>query len=249
MTRTMVSFVLAAALSLPAVAGAKPVKAGASGPTACNLKTLPLAVDNTWTYKSGAQQVVIKVLEVGPGKDFAGKPATVATLEENLNGVAIKTTVTCTPQTGMQVPLESFFFTGEPGGGVGTVFTVTARDRATWLPDDQVIDGNGWVEVVKADATRTDMGGAGAVHAPAQVEVERHVNVKPNEKLMIGLGEFNTQRVVFELRGRGIIDEERSEIPIKRPGQVWLQKGVGYIKVDDAFDKTWELVDTNLVAK
>jgi len=84
---------------------------------------------------------------------------------------------------------------------------------------------------------------------PAKVEVERHVNVKGNEKIMIGLGEFNTQVVMFELRGRGVIGEEKSEIPIKRPGQVWLQKGIGYIKIDDAFDKTWELVETNLVAK
>ena len=247
MTRTMFSFAVAVALSLPAVAGAKPVKAGASGPTACNLKTLPLAVGNTWTYKSGAQQVVIKVLEVGPGKDLTGKPATVATLEEALNGVAIKTTFICTPQLGVQVPLESFFFSGEPGGGVGTVFTVTSRDRATWLPDEQVIDGNGWIEVVKADATRTDMGGAGTVHAPGKVEVERHINVKGNEKIMIGLGEFNAQHVVFELRGRGIIGEDKTEIPIKRPGQVYLQKGIGYIKMDDAFDKTWELMETNLV--
>jgi len=251
MTRKTFSLAVAVALSslLSAGAGAKPTKAGAA-PAACNLKGIPLAVGNTWTYRSGAQTVIIKVLEVAPGKDLAGKPATVATLEEALGGdQTIKTAITCTPQMGMQIPLESFFFTGEPGGGIGTVFTITGRERATWLPDDQLIEGNGWIETIKADATRTDMGGAGMVHVPAKVEVERHVNVKGNEKIMIGLGEFNTQVVMFELRGRGVIGEEKSEIPIKRPGQVWLQKGIGYIKIDDAFDKTWELVETNLVAK
>jgi hypothetical protein len=237
-----------AALTLTAGdAGAqKKKKIGATGPTACNLKSIPLAAGNSWTYRSGGQTVTIKVLDVGPGKDFAGKAVTVANVEETFNDNTTKTVFTCTP-AGLQVPLESFFFTAEPGGGVGTAFTVTARDRVTWLPDGEIAEGNGWIEAVKADAVRTDMGGAGAEHMPAKIEVERHVNVRATEKLMIGLGEFNTTHIIFELRGRGIIGDERSEIPIKRPGAVWMVKGVGYVKVDDTFDKTWELVESSLV--
>lgn len=243
------STAVALALLVPAVATAKTKPAGSGKPLACGLKALPLAEGNTWTYRSGNTQVVIKVLEVGQGKDFADKPATTITLEETANGRTVTTTATCTPQTGVQIPLDSFFFLGEPGGALGGTTTITSRDKATWLPDDQVVDGNGWVEVVKADVTRVDGDSAGAKHAPASVEVERHVNVKESGKVMIGLGEFNAQRVVFELRGRGVVGEERAEIPIKRPGAAYLVKGVGYVKLDDAFDKTWELIDTNLVAK
>lgn len=244
------SAAVALALLVPAVAtAAKPKAAGGAAPVACGLKALPLAQGNTWTYRSGNVQVLIKVLEVAPGKDFAGKPATTITLEEQANGRTLKTTATCTPAGGLQLPLDSFFFLGEPGGSVNATTTITSRDRATLLPDDQVVDGNGWIEVVKADVTRTDASSAGAKHLPASVEIERHVNVKESANLMIGIGQFSAQRIVFELRGRGIVGEEKTEIPIKRPGAAFLVKGVGFVKIDDAFDRTWELIDTNLVAK
>lgn len=244
------SSAVALAFLVPAVATAKPTKTvGSTAPLACGLKALPFAVGNTWTYRSGNTQVLIKVLEVTPGKDAAGKPATTIVLEEAANGRTVKTTATCTPTNGVQIPLDSFFFLGEPGGALGATTTVTSRDKATWLPDDQVVDGNGWVETVKADVVRQDSGSAGAKHAPSSVEIERHVNVKESSNVMIGLGQFNAQRVVFELRGRGVVGEEKAEIPIKRPGTAFLVKGVGYVKIEDAFDKSWELVDTNLVAK
>lgn len=247
MTRISLALVL---LSLSSIADAAPKpKAPAVGATACNLKSLPLAPGNTWTYKSGAYTVVIKVLDVGPGKDFLGKPATAVTMEETFGTRVVKSTITCTPTGGMVIGLDSFFFSGEPGGPVGSTVTVTERDKVTFLADDQLVPDNGWVESVKADVVRTDGGGAGAVHPPAKIEVERHVNVRNDEQVMIGLGTFKPQKIVFELRGRGMVEDQKVEIPIRRPGVVWLVKGVGFVKIDDAFDKTWELTDTNLVAK
>lgn len=245
------SAALTLALLLPAAGmAAKPkAAAGSAAPLACGLKALPLAQGNSWTYRSGNIQILIKVVEVAQGKDGAGKPATTITLEEQANGRTLKTTAICTPTGGLQLPLDSFFFLGEPGGSVNGTTTITSRDKATLLPDDQIVDGNGWIEAVKADVARTDAGGAGTKHLPASVEIERHVNVKETAKLMIGLGEFNAQRIVFELRGRGIVGEEKTEVPIKRPGAAFLVKGVGFVKIDDAFDRTWELIDTNLVAK
>jgi hypothetical protein len=249
MTRISVALVLLS-LSLPEIAAAAPKpKAPAAGATACNLKALPLAPGNTWTYKSGAYTVVIKVLDVGPGKDFAGKPVTTVNLEETFGTRVVKSTINCSPGAGMQIGLESFFFSGEPGGPVGSTVTVTDRDKVTFLADEQLVADNGWVEIVKADVARADTGGAAAQHPPAKIEVERHVNVRNEEQVMIGLGSFKPQKIVFELRGRGMVEDQKVEIPIRRPGVVWLVRGVGFVKIDDAFDKTWELTDTNLVAK
>ncbi len=232
------------------LAGPAAAQKGKGGPApACGLKALPMAVGNTWTYRSGSQQVVVKVLSVEPGKDHAGKAATTIVTEETYQDRTVTATSTCTAAGGLVVSLDSFFFSGEPGGAAGATMTVTSRDKATLLPDAQLITDQGWVEIAHADIVRTDAAGAGAVHLPAKIEVERHISIKGDEKLMIGMGQFATQKVYFELRGRGIVEDQTVEIPIKRPAMMWLSRGVGYVKIEDAFDKTWELMDTNVVPK
>lgn len=235
-------------LALASSAWAKPAAAAGGPPPACGLKALPLAVGNTWTYKSGTQQVSIKVLDVSPGKDYAGKPTTVITTEETYQGRTIKAMSTCSA-AGFQASIDSFFFSGEAGGAAGGALNVTDRDRVTLLPDDQLVTDQGWIEIVKADVVRSDGAGLGVTHEPAKVEVERHVSIKGDERLMIGIGQFTTQKVYFELRGRGVVGEQTVEIPIKRPAMIWLAKGVGFIKVEDAFDKTWELVESSVLPK
>ncbi len=232
-------------------ASAKPPKTVGGPPPACGLKAMPLAVGNTWTWKAGVAQVTLKVVEVTPGKDALGKPQTTIIVEELYQGRVLKNQLTCTPDKGLVVPLESVLFSGEPGGPVAMTFNVTAHESVTLLNDGQLIDGNGWVEKVKADVTREDAGKAGAKHAPAKLELDRHVHVEPGTtEVVTGVGQWrNAQKIVFELRGRGEVDPEKTEIPIKRPGAFYIVKGLGVVKIDDAFDKTWELSDTNLIGK
>jgi hypothetical protein len=73
--------------------------------------------------------------------------------------------------------------------------------------------------------------------------------VKGEETIPLDLGAFRAQKIIFELRGRGIVGEETVEIPIRRPGSYWAAKGIGFVRIEDAFDKTWDLTETNLVAK
>jgi hypothetical protein len=252
MNRSLVPSIAVVALALLAApASAKP-KIAAGGPTACGYKTVPLTVGNTWTYKADEKhQIVVKITGIGPGKDWNGKPATVIDVEELYNGRTVKTSWTCTPTGGLLVALDSFYFAGEPGGGVGVQFKETAHDKE-WLPPENELTADvAWVETVKADATRPDAGGAGAQHMPAKVEVERHAQLRGTEQLQLtALGPMGATKVGFELRGRGIIDPApAAEIPIKRPAMFWFTKGVGLVKIDDAFDRTWELVETNLIAK
>src|SRR5262249_25128883 len=227
---------------------AKPPKTVGGPPPACGLKAMPLAVGNTWTWKAGAATVTLKVVEVTPGKDAAGKPNATIGVEELYQGRVVKNQLTCSAQ-GLTVPLESILFSGEPGGPVAMAYSVTAHDNVTLVNDAGIIDGNGWIERVKADVTREDAGKAGAKHAAAKLELERHVHVEPGTtEVVTTLGQWkNAQKIVFELRGRGEVDPEKTEIPIKRPGVFYVVKGLGMVKIDDTFDKTWELTETNLI--
>ena len=251
MNRTLsISFVLAVGLAVGTPAQAKPkvTAAAAGGPTACGFKSMPLAVGNTWTYKAGPAQIVLKITAVGPGKDWNGKAATVIDVEELYAGRTVKTSLSCTAGGGLYVPPDSFLFSGEPGGGVGTQFNVTSHDRPWLVPEEQLVGDVAWVEVVKAEATRPDTAASGAQNTAAKVELERHAQLKGNETVTIGIGQFSAEKVAFELRGRATIDDQKAEVPIKRPATMWYTKGIGLVKIEDAFDKTWELAESSLIS-
>jgi hypothetical protein len=231
------------ALLVPATALAQK-----AGPPACGLRSIPMAVGNYWVYKvaSGTDLVTIKVVEVTPPKD--GKPTQIK-LEETWKGRTAPVVATCTPGGGYIIPPDSFFFAGEPGGGVGVTLKVTSHDAVTILPDEQLVADTPWIEILKAEATREPAEGTKAKHAPAKIELERHCLVKGNEEVVGLIGQWNPQKFTFELRGRAFVGEEKWDIPIKRPGAVWFVKGLGVVKLDDAFDRSWELVETNFVAQ
>src|SRR5262245_47004687 len=109
-TTALLGIGLALALGTAGPAHAKPKAAGAVPPSACGYKSLPLTAGNTWTYRSGAGVVTVKIVNIGPGKDFAGRPATVLDVEETWAGRTIKTQWHCTPTGGLFVALDSFFF-------------------------------------------------------------------------------------------------------------------------------------------
>lgn len=236
-------------LVAPGTAGAKAKVVAGSGPLACGYKTMPLATGNTWTYKAGAAQVIVKIAGVGQGKDWSGKPATVIDVEETYNGRTVKSQWSCTAAGGLILPIDDFLWAGEPGGAVGETFTVKSHEKAWLVPEAELVGDVAWIEIVKADVVRPDGSGtgAGAQHRPGELEVERHAQLKGTENVVTLVGQFVAERVVFELRGRATVEAEKAEVPIKRPATVWYTKGLGVVKFDDAFDKTWELTESNLV--
>ena len=219
----------------------KPAKAA---PPACGLKTIPLAVGNVWTYKSGPGTVLVRVVDVKEGGD-----GTQITVEEKYQDRANQLVFTCDEKRGLVIPPDSFFFAGEPGGAVGAETKITKRDSVSLLPDKEMKSGSAWVEKLHADVLRADTSGQGAQHPSAKFEVERHVSVADSEVVELKLGRATAQKITFELRGRGVVDAEKSEIPIKRPGAFYVLKGLGILKIDDAFDRTWELVSTTVPFK
>jgi hypothetical protein len=237
-----------AAYAKPPAAAKPPTAAAAGGAksSACGLMSVPMAPGNSWGYKAGTKGIVIKVVDVQPGKDWANKPATVISVEETYEGRTTKVNWTCTPTGGLSVGLESFFFSAEPGGGVGMQYNVTQHEQVTLQPDAALIPEANWVEVYKVDVVRPDGGGAGATHLPAKLELDRHVIVHAVENIATSLGQWNAQKITVELRGRGIVDTEKSEIPAKQTGALYVVKGLGIVRLMDNNDKTWDLVETNV---
>jgi hypothetical protein len=227
--------------------GEKPPK---RPPPACGITTLPLQVGNEWVYRYGTNDVKIVVKEIAPGKDAAGKPNTQIKLEETHRERTIPITITCNAD-GMVIPPDSLLFAGEPGGGVGFTLSNVAIDNVTLPSDTIAVQDYAWIHTVKADAARTAAEGTKVEHPPARIEIERHGLVHPTAPVEIALGSWGTTKMTFELRGRGILknakgEEEKAEIPVKRPGTFFYVKNLGVVRIEDSFDKTWDLVSTNV---
>jgi hypothetical protein len=239
----------AVALFSPGAVAQKKGAAGKKAP-ACGLRNFPLYAGASWTYKSGTDEMKIAVDEVGPGKDADGAPATIIKVSETYKGETSILQYSCTDKKGLRVPVESFFFTGEAGGLWGTQLAITKHDDVWLHPDVDVSGDNGWQESVKADATRTDLGGRGAKHPDAKVEIERYVKVDGVEQLQVPAGTWNAIKVTLQLRAKALIGEEKADVLVddKTPGNMWFVKDLGIIGYEDNLKtrKAWQLVATTV---
>jgi hypothetical protein len=241
------AFGAAVALASP---GAVAQKKGPKPKPACGLRNFPLYAGASWTYQAGTDQMKISVDSVGPGKDADGAAATVIKVDETYKGETNKLEYTCTDKKGLRVPPESFFFTGEAGGLWGSTVKITKHDDVWLHPDVDVQNDNGWTETVKAEVTRTDLGGRGTKHPDAKLEVERYVKVDAQEQLSVPAGAWTAQKVTFQLRGRALIGEDKVDIIIddKNPGAFWVVKDLGIIGYEDNLKtrKSWQLIATTV---
>lgn len=214
----------------------KPAKSACAG-------GIPVQLGNIWTYKGGRVVVLMRIAEIAPPKD--GK--TLVTVEEKLGDRAVTTVWTCTKE-GLTVPSDSFFFVGEPGGGVGAKFTEKTHDGVTFPADLE--EGTAFIEKATGEVERTDVAGGAVKHPPAKVEIERHVLIEGKQPVSVAIGNAPAIKVGFELRGRSTVGapgaEEKVEFVIKRPGAAWIMPGLGILKLEDANDRTYELVSTTI---
>ena len=115
-------------------------------------------------------------------------------------------------------------------------------------PDARLVANANWIEKVQAKLDRVDaaQSGLGLEHLPAKLEVERHVNVVGDETVTLLSGQpiAQSRKIEFELRGRGIVEDQRYELGIKRPGALWLRRGVGIVRLDDAYERSWFLTSS-----
>lgn len=241
---------LAAALAVaPASAEAQKKK---KVKPACGLRMLPMAPGTEWTYQyyvpEGVQlppgvriqdppSVTIKVVKVEKSGD-----KTLISLEESYRKVVVKTQLEC-DKKGLIVPPESFFFAGQPGGGLH--MTLGKIDRKA---ETNIFEGGGFkgeaFEELRTTATREPSEGSGAVLAGSKLEIERKMTVGAiKETVESGIGTHKATRLTVNLTGRATLDPTPDK-PLNLPQldvAIFFEQDVGVVQVRNSGGQGWKL--------
>ena len=252
---TLALVALAAALAaLPASAQAQKKKAAPKVKPACGIKMLPFAEGSEWTYKyfvpEGVQlppgvriqdppSVTIKVVKV----EKAGAATRIA-LEESYRKVVVKTELEC-DKKGLLVPPDSFFYSGQPGGGLLMKLGKIERKAETNIFAAGGFKGEAFEEL-KTSVTREPSPGSGAVLAPAKLELERKMTVGTAKEVVEALsGSLRATRLTIQQTGRSTLDTQADK-PFNMPQldvAMWYTQDVGVVRVQNSVGQGWSLTE------
>ena len=230
----------------------KEAAAGKPGAPACGISFLPLVEGTEWTYKhfvpenveipagqlhvNAPDTLTVKVDKVTP----SGDGATIS-LTETYRKVTATRELTCTKDT-LQIPIDSFFFNGEPGGGIGIKIDKVDRKGDSFLLKGGLKENT--FQEFRATATRVPTEKSGAAIPPAALEVERKMTVVGKRPTESDLGEHKTAiQVDIELTGRAALDTQKDK-PLNMstiPSSMWFQPGVGLVRVESRMGWGWRL--------
>ncbi|HWM86647.1 MAG TPA: hypothetical protein VNO33_12435 [Kofleriaceae bacterium] len=249
----LVLVVLAAALAvLPASADAQKKKKKSKVKPACGLKVLPFAEGSEWTY----QYFVPEGVQLPPGVRIQDPPTmtvkvtkiaksggkTIISLEESYRKVVVKTDLEC-DKKGLTVPPESFFFVGQPGGGLLMKLGKIERKAETNVFAGGGLKGEAFEEL-KTTATREPSPGSGAAMTPAKMEIERKMTVGPGkETVESGITSHKAQRLTIQMTGRATL-ETTPDKPFNMPtldAAMFFEPDVGVVQVRNSLGQGWKL--------
>lgn len=235
-------------------AGDANAQRGKKSKPACGIKYLPLAEGNSWTYASVDQSPIKRRgIKMPPPASFTATVISVkgssnsatVTLEESYRDEKKQTTITCDSK-GMVVDPQSFFYTGEVGGGIGMTITDIKRSETTWPGRSGFSKGGTWREDIVATVTRAVAPGAKLEkHQAARFEIERTVTVKGKETATTPMGEFRrAQLVKLDIEGRATGEGEKSVGMPTAEAKFWFIDKTGVVRVENRFGHIWELTQT-----
>jgi len=261
--RTIAAIAALASLVLAghAEAGKKKKKKGgggagaAVGAPACGIDFLPLVQGHQWTYKffvpenstppagqlhvPEPESVTIQVVKVEPSGE-----ATKVTLSESYRKVTVETVLTCDKDK-LYIPPTSFFFAGEPGGGLGIQLDKLEHKGDSVLLEKGLAEDT--FQEFKATAVRKPTDGTGAVIPGARLEIERKMTAKGRETLESEDGQSQKAiRVDIQLTGRAALDVQKDK-PFNMPAldsSMWFAPGIGVVKVETKTGVGWKLVES-----
>jgi hypothetical protein len=219
---------------------------------ACDLAYLPFTPGAQWTY------AFFLTADQPPGlyvkdpetltitvKEIRTEPAaTVIALEESYRSVSVRTELRC-DKNGVVVPPTSFFFFGEPGGGLALELVDLQRgaDAGRELPA-ALKTGDELFEEMKARAVRTPTDGSDARLPAALVELERKATVGAREDVESKLGSHDATRLELELTGRANFEGQPRDKEFNMPAAkavLWFASGVGLVRAESSVGKGWQL--------
>jgi len=242
---------LLALVAGPASAEAQKKKKGKAKAAACGLKVLPLAEGTEWTYQyyvpEGVQlppgvriqdpaSMTIKVVKVE--KDGG---TTRISLEESYRKVVVKTELEC-DKKGLIVSPESFFFAGQPGGGLLMKLGPIERKAETNVFAGGELKGEAFEEL-KTEAAREPSPDSGAVMVPAKLELERKMTVGGREPVETATGSTKATRLTIQMTGRATLATTPDK-PFNMPTLdvvMWLESDVGVVLVRNSLGQGWKL--------
>jgi hypothetical protein len=220
---------------------------------ACGLRFLPMNQGTEWTYQyyvpEGVQlppgvriqdppSVTIKVVKVEKSGD-----KTVISLEESYRKVVVKTQLEC-DKKGLIISPESFFFAGQPGGGLHMTLGKIDRKAETNIFEGGAMKGEAFEEL-RTTATREPSEGSGAVLVGSKLELERKMTVGAvKESVESGLGTHKAAtRLTVSLTGRATLDSTPDK-PLNLPQldvAMYFEQDVGVVQVRNSGGQGWKL--------
>lgn len=251
--RVSSSMILVSAL---AMVGSLAVGSTRAQAAPCGLDYLPLEEGKQWTYglipnpddpKPGQIRVIkpsklsIRVVDVERSGD-----TTTITLEEKLGEQTLETTLSCTKE-GLIISPQSFFFAGEPGGGMGMTLEKVERIGTSYPGARGFKGGESWAEKITARVTREAAEGVEAELRAGKVQIERKVRITGRDRATTPLKEFRATRVEIDLSGRAMVEPNLTigvEMPAGPTATLWFSPGVGLVLAKNRFNDTWQLTAT-----
>lgn len=229
-------------------------KAGAvkAGAPACGIAFLPLVEGTEWTYNYFVPDNAVipegqlhveapKTLTVHVDKVTASGDGATITVTESYRKVSLTHDLVCTKDN-LNIPIDSFFFNGEPGGGIGIKIDKVDRKGESFLLKGGLKENT--FQEFRAMATRVPTEKSDAAIPPATLEVERKMTVKGKEPTESDMGEHKGAiRVDIELTGRAALDTQKDK-PLNMaaiPSSMWFQPGVGVVRVESINGWGWKL--------
>lgn len=247
----------------PAAPAANPItRFAATKKSACVVRALPLTPGNQWTYigapasrqldqREAAQvpkQPEKVILTVTDSVTNAG--VTTVTLEEQ-SFLAEKepprvltTTITCSQQK-FDIPVESFLFSGEPGGYWGLEMTNITRKGTTWALQRGLLPDLKWREDLIITWKRVGVAGSG------KLEMEREIVPQDRQQVTTPAGVFNAEPLAIITTGRVFVDGATAgaePYPFKEgmTNTLWVMDGIGLVQAENSFMHRYVLLSAKL---
>lgn len=251
------------AAGAPATPAANPItRFVATKKSGCVVRALPLTPGNQWTYigapasraldqREAAQvpkQPEKVILTVTDSVTTAG--VTTVTIEEQ-SFLAEKepprvltTTITCSQQK-FDIPVESFLFSGEPGGYWGLEMTNVARKGTTWALQRGLLPDLKWREDLVVTWKRVGSAGSG------KLEMEREIVPQDRQQVTTPAGVFNAEPLAIITTGRVFVDgatEGSEPYPFKEgmTNTLWVMDGIGLVQAENSFLHRYVLLSAKL---
>jgi hypothetical protein len=263
--------VAAAAALLASSAALAPAHAQKKPLPACGITGIPFAVGNEWTYEAVASSVAIpegalaripkqpsKVVIKVTGIETVNAQTTILLDEKITTKIDEKTSVDRTVQTKLScaadhldIDPQSYFFAGEPGGGLQIELTDVKRTGTTLPIKAGFLAGPTWIESLVGKFKAKSVEGTNAPTVEGEFDFERQWGVGQVESVTTALGSFQGPRLMVELVGQlklASAPDKPYDIQANLRSALWFAKGVGVIQTLNNYGHQYQLTATNVIA-